>query len=97
MASIVWKLQLSTDEDSEISDDGIFHGHMTYDFNIHFVDLDFVVIGNPQSGTSSLNRYLPQHPEIFMSPGEESFDHLILKEHCRHLSAATCRSTLRYS
>ncbi|CAD7929112.1 unnamed protein product [Amoebophrya sp. A120] len=40
---------------------------VSYDFALHFVDLDFVIAGFPQSGTSSLVYYLRQHPEIFVS------------------------------
>ena len=36
------------------------------------MDVDFVVIGNPQSGTTSLLNYLPQHPEIYMQPDEDN-------------------------
>ncbi|MEN8445581.1 MAG: sulfotransferase, partial [Cyanobacteria bacterium J06555_13] len=32
---------------------------------------DFLVIGAPKAGTTSLNHYLAQHPQIFMSPNKE--------------------------
>jgi len=32
---------------------------------------DFLVIGAPKAGTTSLNHYLSQHPQIFMSPNKE--------------------------
>src|ERR1019366_5553478 len=32
---------------------------------------DFFVVGAPKAGTTSLNRYLEQHPEIYMSPFKE--------------------------
>ena len=32
---------------------------------------DFLIVGAPRSGTSSLNHYLRQHPEIHMARGKE--------------------------
>ncbi|MEL7351852.1 MAG: sulfotransferase [Cyanobacteria bacterium P01_A01_bin.116] len=32
---------------------------------------DFLIIGAPKAGTTSLNNYLSQHPQIFMSPNKE--------------------------
>jgi len=37
------------------------------DFGAHFLDVDFVVLGFPQSGTTSLVYYLDQHPDIYLS------------------------------
>ena len=34
---------------------------------------DFLVIGAGKSGTTSLDNYLSQHPEIFMAPKEPSY------------------------
>lgn len=34
---------------------------------------DFLVIGAGKSGTTSLNHYLSQHPEIFMARKEPSY------------------------
>jgi hypothetical protein len=31
----------------------------------------FIIAGTPRSGTSSLNHYLRQHPQVFMAPGKE--------------------------
>ena len=32
---------------------------------------NFLIVGAPKSGTSSLHYYLKQHPEIYMSPVKE--------------------------
>ncbi|CAD7924651.1 unnamed protein product [Amoebophrya sp. A25] len=55
---------------------GLYNPHgggpsVSYDYALHFMDVDFVVVGFPQSGTSSLVHYLQQHPDIYMSPEME--------------------------
>ena len=41
------------------------------DFSTHFLDLDFIIAGFPQSGSCSLVHYLLAHNEIYMSPALE--------------------------
>lgn len=42
------------------------------DFDYYFVNLDFLIIGFPHSGTTTINRWLSKHPEIWMSKHEDN-------------------------
>lgn len=46
---------------------------------------NFIIIGAPKSGTTSLNRYLQEHPEIFMSSLKES--HFFSSDRCKNSEA----------
>lgn len=58
------KLSASTASSTDLS--------IPNDFELFYLQLDLLIIGFPQSGTTTINRWLRQHPEIFMINDEDN-------------------------
>lgn len=57
---------------------------------------DFFIVGAPKCGTTAMDAYLAQHPEIFMIPKEQHYFGEDLEEIWRHPDAGTHPSAEQY-